>query len=75
VTDAAPVAPAQIAAGAEIAADGMEFTATLREPVAAQLAPVCTVTPSAIGPEAPAENVMLRVPAPPVMEPLVMVQA
>jgi hypothetical protein len=69
------MAPAQIAAGDEISAEGMRFTATLCEPVAVQLAPVCTVTPSAIGPAGPAENVMLRVPAPPVMEPLVMVQA
>lgn len=73
-TEAAPVALAQIVPGAEIAPDGTGFSATLCEPLAVQPGPVWTVTPSVIGLDAPTANVTLRVPAPAVMIPFVMVQ-
>lgn len=75
-TDATlPVELGQTAGGAVIAADGAALTATLCEPLAAQPEPFCTVTPRLRGPAAPAVKPIVRVPAPLVIVPFVIVHA
>ena len=61
-------------AGAVMTAEGFGFTATLLDPMEEQVAAFHTVTPRVTGDVVPAENVMLREPAPAVMVPPVTVQ-
>ena len=64
--------PAQVAVGPVITGDGAALIGMVALEVALQ-PPFATVTPSETLPEAAAVKVMALVPAPPVIEPLVMV--
>jgi hypothetical protein len=73
-TDALPAAPTHRAAGAVMVADGAALIVTLAEALAPHPAPLSTVIPRETLPEGPGMKAMLRVPAPEVMLPLVIVQ-
>ena len=68
------VEPPQTAPGTVIAAEGEGLIGTVRELEAGHPALLVTVTPSVTSPVAPAVKAIERVPAPEVIEPLLIVQ-